>query len=100
MSPAVQWAVVDVDADAPENANVNPELEEGEFIEVFLTPFQGLHKTLEVSEQPLLHHAKYLLQQPVRTWDSSEPQSTCLKWCSTICCRTGSAEGEGLGAGC
>ena len=41
--------MVDVDADAPENASVNPELEEGEFIEVFLTPFQGLHKTLVVS---------------------------------------------------
>lgn len=79
ISPAVQWAVVDVDADAPENANVNPELEEGEFIEVFLTPFQGLHKTLEVSEQPLLHQelTKYQLQQPVRTGDFSEPQSTC-----------------------
>lgn len=45
----VQWAVVDVDADAPENAAVNPELEEGEFIEVFLVPFLGLHKTLVVS---------------------------------------------------
>lgn len=45
----VQWAVVDVDADAPENASVDPQLEEGEFIEVFLAPFQGLHKTLVVS---------------------------------------------------
>ena len=49
----LQWAVVDVDADAPENANVDPQLEEGEFIEVFLTPFQGLHKTLVVSPFPL-----------------------------------------------
>ena len=45
----MQWAVVDVDADAPENAAVDPELEEGEFIEVFLVPFAGLHKTLVVS---------------------------------------------------
>ncbi|KAL3144559.1 hypothetical protein ABBQ32_004289 [Trebouxia sp. C0010 RCD-2024] len=42
----MQWAVVDVDADAAENANVKPELEPGEFIDVFLVPFKGLHKTL------------------------------------------------------
>lgn len=46
----VQWAVVDVDADAAENADVKPELEPGEFIDVFLVPFQGLHKTLLVSQ--------------------------------------------------
>lgn len=45
----LQWAVVDVDADASENNGVNPQLEEGEFIEVFLAPFQGLHQTLVVS---------------------------------------------------
>ena len=45
----VQWAVVDVDADAADNADVKPELEPGEFIEVFLVPFKGLHKTLLVS---------------------------------------------------
>lgn len=50
----LQWAVVDVDVDAPENANVDPQLEEGEFIEVFLTPFQGLHKRLVVSPFTLL----------------------------------------------
>lgn len=44
----VQWAVVDVDADAAENADVKPELEPGEFIDVFLVPFKGLHKTLLV----------------------------------------------------
>ncbi|KAL0049573.1 hypothetical protein WJX82_005166 [Trebouxia sp. C0006] len=42
----MQWAVVDVDADAPENANVKPELEPGEFIDVFLAPLQGLHISL------------------------------------------------------
>ena len=45
----VQWAVVDIDADAPENANVKPELEPGEFIDVFLVPLQGLHISLVVS---------------------------------------------------
>lgn len=46
----LQWAVVEVDPDAAENADVKPELEPGEFIEVFLVPFQGLHKTLLVSQ--------------------------------------------------
>ncbi len=45
----VQWVVVDIDADAPENANVKPELEPGEFIDVFLAPLQGLHISLAVS---------------------------------------------------
>lgn len=45
----LQWAVVDIDADAPENADVKPELEPGEFIDVFLVPFEGLHKSLVVS---------------------------------------------------
>ncbi|KAA6416683.1 MAG: adp-ribose pyrophosphatase [Trebouxia sp. A1-2] len=45
----MQWAVVDIDADAPENANVKPELEPGEFIDVFLVPLQGLHMALVVS---------------------------------------------------
>ena len=45
----MQWAVVDIDADAPENANVKPELEPGEFIDVFLVPLQGLHVSLAVS---------------------------------------------------
>lgn len=44
--------MVEVDADAAENADVKPELEPGEFIEVFLVPFQGLHKTLLVSQHP------------------------------------------------
>lgn len=55
----VQWAVVDVDADAAENANVKPELEPGEFIDVFLVPFKGLHKTLLVSQQ---HDAEFCEQ--------------------------------------
>lgn len=45
----VQWAVVDVDADAADNADIKPELEPGEFIQVFLMAFKGLHKTLLVS---------------------------------------------------
>ena len=45
----VQWAVVDIDADAPENANVKPKLEPGEFIDVFLAPLRGLHISLAVS---------------------------------------------------
>jgi len=45
----VQWAVVDIDADAPENVNVKPEVEPGEFIDVFLVPLQGLHISLLVS---------------------------------------------------
>ena len=44
----MQWAVIDIDADAPENANVKPELEPGEFIDVFLVPLAGLHKSLAV----------------------------------------------------
>ena len=46
----MQWAVVDVDGDAADNADVKPELEPGEFIEVFLVPFKGLHNTLLVSQ--------------------------------------------------
>ena len=46
----LQWAALEVDADAIENANVRPQLEPGEFIEVFLVPFQGLHDTLMVSQ--------------------------------------------------
>ncbi|CAL8464276.1 g3811 [Coccomyxa elongata] len=42
----MQFAVVDVDADAPENASINPELEEGEFLEVFLLPYDGLYDAL------------------------------------------------------
>ncbi|BDA49861.1 probable ADP-sugar pyrophosphatase at N-terminal half [Coccomyxa sp. Obi] len=42
----MQFAVVDVDADAPENASINPELEEGEFIDVFLLPYDGLYDAL------------------------------------------------------
>ncbi|KAK9904925.1 hypothetical protein WJX75_005725 [Coccomyxa subellipsoidea] len=42
----MQFAVVDVDADAPENTDVNPELEEGEFIDVFLLPYDGLYDAL------------------------------------------------------
>ena len=45
----MQWAVTDIDADAPENANGKPELEPGEFIDVFLVPLAGLHKSLAVS---------------------------------------------------
>ena len=41
--------MVDIDADAPENADVKPELEPGEFIDVFLVPFEGLHRSLVVS---------------------------------------------------
>ena len=48
--PYLQWAAVEVDADAAENADVKPELEPGEFIDVFLVPFQGLHKTLMVRQ--------------------------------------------------
>lgn len=53
----LQWAAVEVDADAAENADVKPELEPGEFINVFLVPFKGLHTTLMVSHhQPMLHN--------------------------------------------
>lgn len=48
----MQWAAVEVDADATENADVKPEVEPGEFIDVFLVPFEGLHATLMVSH----HH--------------------------------------------
>lgn len=41
--------MVDIDADAPENADVKPELEPGEFIDVFMVPFEGLHRSLVVS---------------------------------------------------
>lgn len=46
----MQWVVVEVDADAAENADVKPELEPGEFIDVFLVEFRGLHETLMVSQ--------------------------------------------------
>lgn len=51
----LQWAAVEVDADAAENADVKPDLEPGEFIDVFLVPFKGLHTTLMVS-----HHQRML----------------------------------------
>ncbi|KAK9807593.1 hypothetical protein WJX72_003628 [[Myrmecia] bisecta] len=42
----MQVVVMDVDANAPENAIIHPELEDGEFIEVFLLPLEGLHEAL------------------------------------------------------
>ena len=48
----MQWAAVEVDADAAENADAKPELEPGEFIDMFLVPFKGLHTTLMVSHHP------------------------------------------------
>lgn len=50
-----QWATVEIDANAPENANVEPELEPGEFIDVFLVPLAGLHNTLAVSSTCVMH---------------------------------------------
>ena len=46
------WALVDVDADSPVNCKVQPELEEGEFIQTFLLPLDNLYESLLVKIGP------------------------------------------------
>ena len=41
------WATVDIDADSPVNCKVQPQLEDGEFIQTFLLPLDNLYERLQ-----------------------------------------------------
>ena len=44
----MQVVTVSVDASSSDNLAVEPQLEDSEFIEVFLLPFKGLYEKLQV----------------------------------------------------
>ena len=73
--------MIDIDADAPENADVKPELEPGELIDVFLVPFAGLHKSLMVRsnlQRPQVCFARKLPEHYARHSSSMQLQDCCL----------------------
>ncbi|KAK9837295.1 hypothetical protein WJX81_004372 [Elliptochloris bilobata] len=90
----MQFAVVRVDAGAPENKDVVAQLEEGEFIEVFLLPVRGLYDALLAKQKETGWDidARLLIRLPARARPPKTPALRRASCTAHSCLASGGAE--------